>query len=327
MIARAAGNDAHGFGLRKHGLRCGTERSFEQLAADGTLGERLRDGSRLLVDFLQHVVREVALLRRISRKLALTHRALHGVAVLVDDSHGGTADLGDVAFFQEHEATRDRQQRRNVGSDKILFVAQSDDDWTTFAREHDAIRIGLRDHRKRICALKFGNCCTHGPEEIVRRVEVMMNTVTDHFGVGLRGELVAELLQLVAQFFVILDDAVVHESDAIAGNVRMRVALARHAVRGPARVRNAKQPMRRILHQGVLQHFHFADSSQPLDRPGAVEHRYAGGVVAAVFEAPQALDEDGEDITLGNGTNDSAHAGSLSRGAARLSEISYKSNI
>ena len=45
--------------------------------------------------------------------------------------------------------------------------------------------------------------------------------------------------QLRAQRLEILDDAVVHDGDLAAGQMRMRVDRRRRAVRGPARVRNA----------------------------------------------------------------------------------------
>ena len=94
-------------------------------------------------------------------------------------------------------------------------------------------------------------------------------------------------------------------------DVRVGVALARHAVRRPARVRDAEVAVRRVGVERVLQLPHLADGAQPLDVAGAVQHGDAGGVVAAVFEPPQALDEDRNDVALGDGTNDSAHGRSL----------------
>jgi hypothetical protein len=43
-----------------------------------------------------------------------------------------------------------------------------------------------------------------------------MHAVRDHFGVGLGAELVAGELQVLAQFLVVLDDAVVHDRQAVA---------------------------------------------------------------------------------------------------------------
>ena len=47
-------------------------------------------------------------------------------------------------------------------------------------------------------------------------------------------------------------------------DVRVRVALARHAVRGPARVRDAEVAVRGICVERVLQLLHLADGAQPL---------------------------------------------------------------
>ena len=240
MVAGAARDDAHGFGLRKDGLCRRAERGLEQLAAGDAFLERLRDGARLLVDFLQHVVREVALLRRIGRELALVHLALDRVAVLVQDAVAVAADLADVAFLEEDEAARHRQQRRHVGGDEVLAVAQADDDRAALARKDDALGVLLRDHGERIRAFELGDGRADRLEQVAGLLQVVVNAVRDHFGVGLGRELVAGGLQLVAQLFVVLDDAVVDERDAVPGDVRVRVALARHAVRGPAGVRDAE---------------------------------------------------------------------------------------
>ena len=39
-------------------------------------------------------------------------------------------DLGDVAFVEEDELTRDGQQRRDVGSDEVLVDTETNDDGT-----------------------------------------------------------------------------------------------------------------------------------------------------------------------------------------------------
>ena len=122
----------------------GAERGLEQAAVGHALGQRVGDGARLLVDFLEHEVAVLALLRRIGGQLALAHRALGGVAVLVEHLDGRAADVGDVAFFEEHEAARDRQQRGDVRGDEVLADAEADDDRATFAREDDALRLVLR---------------------------------------------------------------------------------------------------------------------------------------------------------------------------------------
>ena len=97
------------------------ERGLEQLAAGHALLERLRHGARLLVDFLEHVVRELALLGGVGRELArpctLRCTALPSRSSI---AHAVAADLGHVAFLEEDERARHRQQRRHVGGDEVL---------------------------------------------------------------------------------------------------------------------------------------------------------------------------------------------------------------
>ena len=61
------------------------------------------------------------------------------------------------------------------------------------------------------------------------------------FGVGVGDELVTRFLQALADRFIVLDDAVVHQGD-VARHVRMRIALGRRTVRCPARVGDAGVP-------------------------------------------------------------------------------------
>src|SRR5690606_14636850 len=120
-------------------------------------------------------------------------------------------------------------------------------------------------------------------------------------------ELVAGALERGAQLVVVLDDAVVDDREPVARDVRVRVALARRAVRRPAGMRDAELAFERMLRECLVEHLHLADRAHPLELLLRVEHREARRVIAAVFEPPQALDQDGYDIALGDGSDDSTH--------------------
>ena len=265
MIAGAAGDDVHVLGALEDFRRGRAEGGLEQPAIGHALGQRVGDRARLLVDFLEHEVAVLALLGRIRRQLALAHRALGGVAVLVEHLDRGAANVGDVAFFEEHEAARHRQQRRDVRGDEVLVDAETHDHRATFAREDDALGLGFADDRQRVGAFELGHRGAHGLEQIFLRREVEVHAMRDHFGVGFRREGVAGLLQLFAQLFVILDDAVVDDREAAERDVRMRVAFRRDAVRGPARVRDADLAVRGVRFDCILQHLDLADRAQALE--------------------------------------------------------------
>ena len=134
-----------------------------------------------------------------------------------------------------------------------------------------------------------------------------MHAMRDHFGVGLGSELVTELLQVVAQLFVVLDDAVVHDGQTVVRDMRMRVALGGHAMSGPARVCDAHLAVRVIGVDRVLEHLHLADGAQALQMRRAVQYRDAGRVVAAIFQPAEPFHEDGYDVPVSDGSDDAAH--------------------
>ena len=111
----------------------------------------------------------------------------------------------------------------------------------------------------------------------------------DHLGVGLAGELRAVLLQLVAQLAEILDDAVVHDRELVGG-VRMRVVLGRLAVGRPAGVADADGALQRLALQPRFEIAELALGAAARQR-AAFKRRDAGGIVAAVFQALERIDE------------------------------------
>ncbi len=127
----------------------------------------------------------------------------------------------------------------------------------------------------------------------------------DHFGVGFAAEFGAVFAEPLAQFAKILDDAVVHDRDG-RGRVRMRVALARLAVRGPARVSDPDIAGQRLLGEPRLQRLELALSSAAREL-AVVERGDTGGVIAAVFEALERIDQVGRDRFAPENSNDTAH--------------------
>ena len=142
-----------------------------------------------------------------------------------------------------------------------------------------------------------------GGEQVGFGLERGFDEVGDAFGVGVGGEDVALGGQFAAQAFVVLDDAVVDDGDR-AGNVRVGVAFARHAVGRPAGVGDAGDSAGRC--RGG---FKFGDAADRADALDAITRNdgQPGRVIAAVFELLQAFDENGNDVAAGCCRDDAAH--------------------
>ncbi len=76
---------------------------------------------------------------------------------------------------------------------------------------------------------------------------------------------------------------------------------------GPARMCDAHLAVGVIGVDGVLEHLHLADGAQALEMRRAVQHRNAGRVVAAIFQAAEPFHEDGNDVPVSDGSDDTAH--------------------
>src|SRR5690606_8714680 len=134
----------------------------------------------------------------------------------------------------------------------------------------------------------------------------LLDQVGDDLGVGLRQEVVALGLELGAQLGVVLDDAVVHHRQRVAGDVRMGIVGIGRAVGGPAGVGDAGAAGQRRAALQALELLHLAVGTQPLQAPFG-DHGDAGGVVAAVLQCLEAADQVRDHVTLRADANDAAH--------------------
>ena len=219
------------------------------------------------MNFLEHEVPILTSLHSVRRQLAFADRAYCGVARCIEDANRLATNLRDIAFFQEHEAAGDRQQRCHIRGREILIYAQADDRRTALTRHDDALGIRFAYDSERVSALQFGHGLAYGRQQIRGRGRVMVDAMRDDFGIRFRGEAIAQVLELRAQRLVIFDDAVVHDRDPAARNVRVSICRGRNSMSRPAGVRNTDRSMDRLSIQRVLEDFDFADRAQPPQLP------------------------------------------------------------
>ena len=113
-------------------------------------------------------------------------------------------------------------------------------------------------------------------------------------------------LELRLQLAEILDDAVVDDGEPV-GRVRVGVGLVRLAVGRPAGVADADGARERRLGELDLEVAQLALGAPAL-QPPVLQRGDAGGIVAAVFEPLQRLDDLRRDRRLAEDADDAAHA-------------------
>src|SRR5207245_5704395 len=198
-----------------------------------------------------------------------------------------------------------------VRGDEVFLLAEADHDRRAVARRDDLLRVAGGDGSECVAPLEARHRQTHCLlQGQGSRVAGLFDEMGDDLGIGLGLELVTQCAQLALQLFVILDDAVVDDDErAAAVAVRVSVLLGGAAVGGPAGVPDAERPLEAREAQGFLQVAELACAPHDLES-AAVHDRYAGGIIAAVFEAAEAVQEDRADLLVSDVPDDPAHSGS-----------------
>jgi hypothetical protein len=141
-------------------------------------------------------------------------------------------------------------------------------------------------------------------------IDVLLDQVSQNLRIGVRGQTVTTGDESGTECAMILDDAVVDDGQASRTvGVRMRVPVRGYPVGGPARVSDSYRPGDRHLVQVLFQPDNLALSLSD-DQTISVNYGEAGRVIAAVFKAFQARDQDLGDIT-GTDVADYSTHGSL----------------
>ncbi len=130
----------------------------------------------------------------------------------------------------------------------------------------------------------------------------------DHLGIGVGLELDALSRQFLAQFDVILDDAVMHDHEfAVHTDVRMGVVFGGRAVRRPPGVADADGAADGVAFELGAQIDELADIAA--QRNGAViRDSDPRRVVAAIFQALQPVDDQGGGVARTDITDNTAHS-------------------
>ena len=251
--------------------------------------QRMADDFGLLVNFLGHVMAMVAFVDEQHRGLRFQHGALHDVAAVVVDLGAVARHDHPVAVFQVADGAGERRQRDGVGADIHRALAKTDRQWRAAPRADQKIVLAGEQEGERERAAQARQGGLHRGNRRSAAFHFLGDEMRDNLGVGLGGELGALLFQLAAQLVEILDNAVVHHRQFFGG-MGMRVVLGRPAVRRPARVADADRAGKRLAQQPgfKIAEFAFGAAARQL---AVFERGDAGGIIAAIFEALERIDE------------------------------------
>src|SRR5216684_159340 len=153
------------------------------------------DRARLLVNLFEHEMFEAALFRLDWIPGDPLHLRLDLSAREVSDAHRVPGHDGNLAVTEKENIARVFQDRGNVGSDKVLAVADTDYDWRSKSRGDDGIGLVSREHRQRKDAAQFADRLAHRLFKTIPLLEVLFDQVSYDLGVGFSDEVMILLAQ------------------------------------------------------------------------------------------------------------------------------------
>jgi hypothetical protein len=303
-VARGTAGD---HGDARHRRQIERQRRQADLARGG-VDEALQgvaDHGGLLEDLLLHEVAVVALADQRARQFGLAHLALGFVAALVEDRRAGARHHRPVALFQIADLLGQRRQSQGVGAEKHLAVAVADRQRAAAPRAHHHVVFTGKNDRQREGALEPAQGRRDGLRGRRPTVELAGDQRGDRLGVGIAFEVVAGVSQFGAQALKIFDDAVVHHRDPV-GRVGMGVGFVGHPVGRPAGVADADIAGQRVGVELGRQISQLALGAAAFD--AAVDQgRHAGGIVAAIFQPLEPVEQLRRHVARTQDTDDAAH--------------------
>ena len=215
-------------------------------------------------------------------------------------------------------------KRERVRAQIHLAVAIADRERRALARADQEILLALEqiDERERSAqpAERRMNRLL-GPLALF---EFVLDDECGNLGIGLGRKRIAFGGEFLAQSPEILDDAVVDDRKPRRG-VRMGVGFRRLAMRRPARVADADRSAKRRCGELRLQILKLALGAPPLQL-AVLERRHAGGIVAAIFEPLQRIDDRARDRPGPENPDNSTHPKVLVRIDAATTNLGRRSS-
>ena len=194
--------------------------------------QRVFDGARLLVDFLEHEVGILAALGIFGAEFEPADLDLGGVGAKVLHLEPLGGDGGDIIIVEVHHLPGVGDDRVGVAGQEMLAVADADDKGRASAGADHGVGLLGADGHEAVGPDDFTQCVADGRGQRLRVefpravLQVMLaDKMSQHFSIGAGTEGVPGFEQPFLEAIVVFDDAVVDDGD-LAGLVEVRMEFS-----------------------------------------------------------------------------------------------------
>ncbi len=250
----------------------------------------------------------------------LDRLALDDRVVLVVDGRALAGQHDPVAVLEIADGVGERAERDRIRPEIHFALAVADREWRAVSGADHQILFAREDESERERAAHLRQRRFHRLDRLDAALEQIVDQMQHDLGIGLGLEDRALLLQRLAQLAKILDDAVMHDGDAL-GRMRMRVVLGRPAVGGPAGVADAGVAHERLGAQARFQILQLALGAAALETV-AFQRRNACGIITAIFKTLERIHQLLRNRSPSQNADNAAHAVQYPQIAENLPKLS-----
>ena len=235
---------------------------------------RVENRLRLFVNLLQHEVWESALFRCGGIPGDLRQFPFNRLTLDIGEMDVSRGHDRHIALFEVSDVTCMGQHGHDIGRDEGRLGGCAHDQRTSRARRDHRPRFQLRNDGERITPSHILRGSSYRFGQLHALLEIFIDQMRHDLRVRFRVKLVSLFLQLLFQWLIVFDDAVVHEHAAFRA-VRVGVLLRGLPVRRPSRVADSHSALEFFLLERLLKIGEFADTAPNFNLP-ALQHRDAG---------------------------------------------------
>jgi hypothetical protein len=214
-------------------------------------------------------------------------------------------DNSDIIVFQVADLVGKWRKSNRIGPKVHFAPAIPDSKWRSLARSNYQIVVTFKQERKCERSLQPRQHQAYRVDWLASFLPLSTYKMSDHLGVRLRGKMRTGQVELIAQFAMIFDDAIVNDRNAI-NRVWMRVLFVWAAMGSPASVANAYKAGERLAGKPALKILEFPDCASPR-KEAAVKCGDTRGIVPSIFKPLQRIQNRSSGRPLTHDTDDSTH--------------------
>ena len=219
-----------------------------------------------------------------------------------------TVKARDITIFQKDYFPCGSQKSRNIRGDKAFIPTDAQQKRRGVSRGVKHARLIRVNHDYGIGPVRASQRPRKSFTQPGTVKALFTNEMGEHFGIRIRGEGMPPGLQFIFQFLEILDNPVMDNGNsAILGNMGMGVSLHRKSMRGPSGMPDSRKNRNRLFSRDFF--FQYGKFSRRFDNvePALLFKGHAGGIIAAIFQTPQPVNQQGNGRFSSSISNNSAH--------------------